>query len=142
MATLKWTTTEALASSLTTGLNTLTNGSLSGVSTAVDNAADLYEYITFEVALASITPSGTPYVTVYIFYSADGTNYEDASTSASHAAAVSLPVTTGASAKRAVSRPVLLQPFKFKLALQNSTGVSLAGSGNTLKYSRFNESSV
>ena len=142
MATLQWATPESTATALTTELNSLANGSLSTLSSAIDNTTGLYEYLAVEVALASINPSGTPYVTVYLFYSLDGTNYEDGSASASHAVAVSLPVTTGSSAKRAVSRHIPLQPLPFKLAVQNNTGVALAASGNTLRYRRFNEQSV
>lgn len=140
--TQQWVAPESIATALTTELNSLGNGSQSAASSAIDNETDLDEWIDVELVLASLTPTGSPFCLVYILYSLDGTNYEDLSTSALHAAAAALPFTTATGAKRVVARAIPILPLKFKLAVENRSGVSLAASGNTLKYRRFNEQQV
>lgn len=139
--TFKWLAPEAEASALTTDLNSLGNGSLSAASAAVDNEADLYQYIHLELALASLNPTGSPYVNVYIAYSLDGTNYDDGSVSEMQVLAV-LPLATGSATKRVSRGPFPLSPLKFKLYVENKSGVSFGASGNTLKYSRLNDQGV
>lgn len=140
--TVKWAAPESIQTALTTELNSLGDGAQSSASAAIDNETDLYEYIHLELVLASLTPTGTPYCTVYLLASLDGTNYEDLTTSALHAAVASFPFSTATAAKRIVVKNLLLPPLKFKLAIENHAGASLASSGNTLKYRRSNEQLV
>lgn len=142
--TQKWTAIETPTTALATStdMDSLADGSLTAAGAAIDNTSGLYQYVTLEIVLGSINPSGTPYVDCYLFASQDGTNYEDVSASAAHAIIASAFVTTGSSAKRAVLRNIPIPPIKFKLCLRNRTGVSFAASGNTFKYARHYEQSV
>lgn len=142
MTTQKWVAPEAIATALTTELNSLANGSQSAVSSAIDNATDLYQYMELELVLASLIPTGSPYCLVYLVKQIDGTNYEDLTTSASHLVIASLPMSTATAAKRIIVANILIPPVAFKLAVQNQAGPALAAAANTLKYRRYNEQSV
>lgn len=141
MATFQWAAPEAEATALSTDLNTLGNGSLSAASAAINNETGLYSYIVVEIALASLTPTGTPAVNVYIAYSLDGTNFDDGSVG-EMLLLTPLPLSTGASAKRVSRGPFPLLPLQFKLYVENRSNVAFAASGNTLRYSRLNDASV
>lgn len=141
--TQKWTAPETIQTVLTTQLNSLANGAQSAASSAIDNETDLYRWAEVEVVLASLTPTGSPYVSILLIQSLDsGTNFEDLSTSALHALVAALPFTTTTGAKRIVSRPFPIPPLQFKAVLQNQAGPALAASGNTVRLRRFNEQSV
>lgn len=140
--TNKWVAPEAIATALTTQLNSLANGSICTASSAIDNLTDLYQYIELELVLASLTPTGTPYCLVYLQKQIDGTNDEDLTTSASHLVIATFPMSTAVAAKRIIVSNILIPPTSFKLAVQNQAGPALASSGNTLKYRRYNEQSV
>lgn len=140
--TNKWLTPEAIATDLTTQLNSIANGAQSAQSAAIDNLTDLYQYMEIELVLASLTPTGTPYCLIYLVKQIDGTNYEDLSTAASHLVIASLPMSTAVAAKRLVAANILIPPCAFKLAVQNQCGPALAASGNTLKHRRYNEQAV
>lgn len=142
MTTTKWTAPESAATALTTELNSLASGSISSASSAIDNTTDLYLYMSVELALASLNPTGTPYCNLYLVKSLDGSNFEDLSTSASHEVVAVFPMATGSAAKRIVVANILIPPLQFKLAVENQTNVSLASSGSTLKYRRHYEAQV
>jgi hypothetical protein len=109
------------------------------VGSEVDNSSGtLYTHGVVEIELGSINPTGTPYVEVYTFYAVDGTNYEENSTSLSHRNVTNVPITTGSSAKNSASLPFPILPYKFKVAVRNKTGQTLATGGNSVKLSRFN----
>ena len=142
MTTQKWVAAESLVEVIATAaLDGDTTGTLT-VGSETDNATGLYQCVAVEVTLGSINPTGTPYVELYIFYALDGTNYEDNSASLSHALVASLPVTTGSSAKAVSSRLIPILPFKYKLAIRNQTGQTLATGGNSVQAARFYEQSV
>jgi hypothetical protein len=140
--TSKWTAPEAIASALTTELNALANGSISAASSAIDNETGLYLYMSVELALATLTPTGTPYCNLYLVKSVDGTNFEDLNVSMGHEVIAVFPMATTAAAKRIAVANILIPPLQFKLAVENQTGVSLAASGSTLKYRRHYEQQV
>lgn len=133
MSVYGWSAPSTYTSALTTDLNALANNALSAASAAIDNTADRYDAIDVEIALASLTPTGSPVVNVWIAYSTDGTNYDDGSVSEMQLLAV-LPLSTSASAKRVSRGPFLLRPLKFKLYAENKAGPALAASGNVLSY--------
>lgn len=137
--TQKWTVPASIALTLTTELNTLANAALSAVSAAYDNTSGLYLYATFELVLASLTPTGTPYCNLYLLSSADGTNYEDITVSATHAVVGVFPMSTAVAAKRIVLRNILIPPQLIKIALENRTGPAFAASANTVKAWGYNE---
>lgn len=133
MATAKWAAPGSSTSIITTGLNSLANGSLAtSSSTSIDNATDKAVYADVEVNLASFTPGTGPYVDVCLFYSYDGTNFEDQSTARSDCVVASLAMTTGASAKRMAKTNIPIAPFKFYVGLVNRSGAALAASSNTV----------
>lgn len=141
MTDFKWKAPEAIATAHSTSLNSLANTALSAASSTVDNETDLYEFINLEVVLASLTPTGTPAINVYVSYSLDGTNFDDGSVSEMELLA-SCPLSTSASAKRVSRGNIPIRPLKAQLYVENRSGVSLAASGNTLKYRRAYEQSV
>lgn len=130
--TSKWTAPASIALDLTTELNSLANAALCTASAAYDNSSGLYLYATFELVLASLTPTGTPYCNLYLVASADGTNYEDNTVSATHQIVAVFPMSTATAAKRIVVRNILLPPQKLKIILENKTGPSFAASANTV----------
>jgi hypothetical protein len=140
--TAKWLAPEAIASALTTELNALANGSASSASAAIDNETDLYQYIHLELVLASLTPTGTPSVDIYLVATADGTNYEDVSTSNAGSYLASFTFSTATAAKRCVLKNLVIPPLKFKLVAVNNAGPSLGATLNTLKYRRGFEQGV
>lgn len=139
-----WDTPIAIASALTTELNSLANGSYTAASAAIDNETGLYEYMGAELALASLTPTGTPSASLFLVESLDGTNYADGGGSvvpANESLIGTFSLSTGVGAKRRILSKILIPPFPFKLIVLNNAGVALAASGNTLKVRRYNERS-
>lgn len=136
--TQSWGTPEALQT-VTISLNSLAMSSIVIGSTEIDNGVGLYQYLMIELVLGSLTPTGTPMCQLYIQKQVDGTNYEDLTTSSSHAMKTAIPFSTAVAAKRIIVAGIPIDPCKFKLAIQNLAGPSLAGSGNSLKYARYNE---
>lgn len=134
-----WTAPEALVTALdNTQLASLGNGVISAASTAIiTNEADLQEFIELELVLASLIPTGSPYVNVYLVKQIDGSNYEDLTASATHAVIASFPFSTATAAKRVIAANIPIPPCSFKLAVENKAGVAFAASGNTLKYRRY-----
>ncbi len=129
----------ASANVLTTELNSLADGNTSALSAERDNGTNLDRYADFQLDLASVTiSSAAAYVTVYVVPTVDGTNYPDwsSSTYANHDTqyAVGIMFVKGVTAATARSTltGVALPPGKYKVALRNSCGASLAASGNTL----------
>lgn len=129
----------------TTGLNSLADGS-GATSAALGSDATTAQplYGDFVLVLASLTPTGSPYVDLYLLRSADGTNYEDTPTSVAgfNAFVGSFTVPTGAAAKRAILRDIPLPPGLWKAYLVNHTNVAFAASGNTLDYRPHNLQNV
>lgn len=147
MANILWSGYHAAESSrLTTELNSLANGSMTALSAEVDNSTNKYLYADVEVALASINPTGAPTVDLYLVPTVDGTNYPEFDTGASPTAIVlnylvaTLNIKTGSAAHRAIARMIPIPPGKYKWALRNATGVSLAASGSTVKERNYSES--
>lgn len=138
MAAAKWGTPTTIATALTTELNSLANGSTSTASSAYDNETNKHKFVNVEVYLASLTPTGSPSISVNILPTLDATNYADAG---SDTAVIVLPLTTSTSAKRKIAVNIPAPPFSLKFSLTNNSGVSLPASGNTVKY-RFHSEDV
>lgn len=124
--------------SVTITLNSVADGALAMSSTDITNgtAADLYMDVS--LVLGSITTSGAPAVELHMAaLMNDGTNLADSAISGASMVAV-LPVTTGASIKRVLFSPprsvLLVPPGTFRIGIGNRTGVTFAGSGNSLHY--------
>lgn len=114
---------------LSTQLNSLADGSKSGVGTTYDNGTNLNQYGWLEVVLASLTPAAGNFVVLYMYRYTGGTTEDVAGLQP--LATLSFTTTTGA--KRAVTRRFELPPFEVAFELQNETGVALGASANTVK---------
>lgn len=121
---------------LTTELNSLANGGYSAAGTEIDNSANLDQWGSFEINLASLNPTTGAYLQLFIVTAPDGTNYEDNPSSTNpgyHASVAVLPLATGTATKRVMSPWFRLPPTKFKVVLLNGAGVALGASGNTVE---------
>jgi hypothetical protein len=125
----------AIASILTTELNSLSNGSVSSASSAVDNssALDLFCDFTFTIATQGGTRSAGATVTVLMVQALDGTNYDDVQATCSQVVAV-FPLDAATTARQCSVRDVPVPPGLYKLAILNSTGQAFASSGNILEH--------
>lgn len=120
---------------LSTELNSLANGSLSAVSTAVDNSSNLSIWMDVELVLATQGGSRSAGATCTLFMSPslDGTNYTD--NTVEQEIAFVFPLDAATTARRHIRRGFELPPLStIKFSLLNSTGQALAASGNTIKY--------
>jgi hypothetical protein len=144
MATAKWLTAESAVSALTTGLNSLADGSFSAASSNITNSSDLYELMALEVNLAALSPATGAYIDIWIQYAIDNTNYATSGKPLITSALLTTfnLDTTASTAQRLYRGGLPIWPHNFNLVLRNKAGVALASSGNTLKYSRYNEQSV
>jgi len=135
VSALNWDATPTFTDQITTGANSLADGS-SVLSSSITNSG-LAQYCDVRVLLASINPSGAPYVEIHICPSYDnGTTFADLSAAT---LVRTIPVTTGSSAKEAYARRIELPPLAFKIGLKNKTGVSLAASGNKVATGPYND---
>jgi len=145
MSVVKWQTPAAIASLLTTGLNSLANNGYA-VSAAVDNDTGKHRYADFElVATYGTNPSAGAFVSLFLVESVDGTNYADGDASIAPPATALIgifPIRAVTTAQRVAIRQVALSPFKFKIVIRNETGQAMAASGNTVKYCTYNEEVV
>lgn len=134
--------TAAIATCLTTELNSLADTQNSALSSQIDNGSNLDIYVDFQLHLASLTISSTAaYVTIFIVSTPDGTTYPNWDSGAAfnyqaqYYAATILCKNASSSVFEGATNPpqsILLPPGKFKIALRNNVGAALASSGNTL----------
>jgi hypothetical protein len=135
----KWNTPSAIASELTTGLNSLANNTMSAASSTIGNDTNLDIFVDVEVVLASLSPTAGAFVAIYILEAPDGSNFPAQSDAdlrlTTSQLLVAIPIgTTAATAQRVVARNVVIPPGKFQIKLDNQTGVALNASGNTVKF--------
>jgi len=136
-STFKWSAVFSLYGTnlITTEANSLADNAYTALGAEYDNTSGLNVWGRFIVNLASLNPTGTAFVTIYIVKADAAGNYEDGPSSTlagyDHEPIV-LFVPTGSATKRRVSYPVKLPPCKFKLVVRNDTNVALAASGNTV----------
>lgn len=129
------------ATALSTELNTLATGgsATSGVITPSGTARK--QYVDIAVSLASFTPQAGGSIAVYILPAVDDTptNFADI-TSTQLVGTIAL--TSGASAKYGCLYGVLAPNRPYKIATVNNAGTALAGSGNTVSYSQYQETTA
>lgn len=127
--------TAAIASALTTELNSLANVTNCSASSAIDNTTnkDLYHDLTLTVATQGSARAAGAYVAVYMVTALDGTNYDDATTEGSELVAV-FTLDAATTARQHTRRDVPVPPGLFKYFARNVTGQALAASGNLLEW--------
>lgn len=135
MATTKHKTYSAsIASSLTTELNALANGSASTASTAIDNttALDLYDDLTLTLSTQGSSRSAGAIVSVYLIPALDGTNY-DATLAATAELVAVFTLDASTTARQLTRRDVPIPPGLFKYFAVNGTGQAFGATGNILE---------
>lgn len=149
MATFKWVAPEAIATALTTELNSLANQTsdttgFTALSSEIDNETDLFQYIDLELVLAtqSSARSAGGTVEIWLIANVSGTYPADSVASLVSNFLRSFVFDATTTARRLTLKNMPLPALKFKLQARNNTGFALAASGNTLKYRRHNEQVV
>ena len=123
---------------LSTELNSLADGG-NKLGAAIDNSSNKYLFHDIEIYLASAAfgTANDPHIKVFLLPSVDGTNYADGSDSNDPATSNAIYVATlrGATAAQYQTiRDVTLPNGNFKYLFISEAGVTLAASGNTMKY--------
>jgi hypothetical protein len=139
----KWNSPRGVQTVMSTELNSVTNTSMTQSSSSYDNTVNLDIYVDVEINLAAISPGSGAYVALWIEESVDGTNFPAQSASdlrlTSTQLLCSIPIgVTASTAQRVVARQVVIPPAKFFINFDNQAGVSLASSGNTVKFLPYN----
>ena len=127
--------TAAIASVLTTDLNSLANAATSAATAALDNTTnlDLFADLTFTIATQGSARSSGANVAVYITQALDGTNYDDVHAGTAELVAV-FSLDAAVTARQSTRRDVPIPPGLYKYFLVNNTGQAFAASGNILEH--------
>lgn len=127
--------TAAIASALTTELNSLANAATTAASAAIDNTTnlDLYHDLTLTIATMGVARSTGATVSVYLVMALDGTNYDDTNATTAELVAV-FPLDAATTARQSTRRDVPVPPGLFKYFAVNNTGQAFAASGNLVEY--------
>lgn len=140
---------ETIQTALTTELNSLVDTTsdttgFSALSAEIPNETDLYQYINIELVLATqgVARSTGAFVTVFISYALDGSDFGDDSNRAYAEPLVTFQLDAATTARQLTKVNIPIPPIDFKLYVMNDTGQTLAASANTLKYRRHNEQMV
>lgn len=143
-STFKWTAQSAQTTVLSTQLNSLADGAYSNASSAVDNTSNLHQWASAELVLASLTPTGSAYIAVYLLPTQSSVYPDGGGATAPSAENLwcVFALSTSGSVKNRVLMGLPIPPANFKLVLLNAAGASLAASGNTLKLTTYQDQSV
>jgi len=123
-------------------IDSLLDNEWTNLSNEIDNSSTKYMLADLELVLGSAAFTGTDSaIEIYLVISVDGTNYPDwtgnvATDEQENDKHFIGSMTTNAdtSAQRMTLRNVLLPNGTFKFGIRNRAGVTLAASGNTLKW--------
>ena len=138
MAEYRWSAPAAIATALSTELNSLANDANAITGTQVDNTTNRKTFIDVELVLASVDLSSqtNPAIYIWFLYELDGTNQEDGAAGVNPAKApdVIIPLREVNGAQRVIIPNTIVLPYEFDILVGNRSGAALASSGNTLKY--------
>lgn len=139
-------TIQSVAFNGTQGLNSLTNNEWVNASDAIDNSAG-YPFMDLELVLGSAAfgTGSNSHLEVYVIPQVDGSNYADyGSGNTTSDAPENQPLFVGTfktseatEAQRLALLNVPIPDGNFKIGLRSRATVTLASSGNTLKYRRW-----
>jgi hypothetical protein len=123
-------------------LDSLTDNEWTDLSDAIDNSTNKYVMVDIEIVLGSAAFTGTDsMIEIYLVPSVDGTNYGDwtgnvtTDEQENNKYYVGQVTTSGATAaQRMTLREVKIPPGLYKYGFRSRAGVSLAASGNTVKW--------
>ncbi len=123
-------------------LDSLTDNEFTDLSDEINNSTDLYAFADFELVLGSAAFTGTDSgIELYLIPCVDGTNYPTWTGNGTSDKQENAPFYVGpfaltgtTAAQRAALRDVDLPNGKYKLACRNRGNVTLAASGNSLKW--------
>lgn len=135
MGNVTWTAFTKSTDLAGTALDAVGSGAISGPLTAFDNSANLAEYGCIELLVGSLTPSGSPpYVSLFVVPN-PSSGYIDAPLTGGQYTDTwlqNLKMNTNTGQKRLASRIFRLPPFKLEIYVDNYSGVTFPGSGNSL----------
>lgn len=138
-----WSTPAAVANGLTTELNGLAIDGITALgSVEIDNTgAD--QYVDLEAVMATANFPAGGYLAIWFVRALDGSTYENINGANSAVLArpadVIIPAPTINGPWRQVVGPRTLPNGKFKMQLQNKTGVQLNGTNNFIRYRTYND---
>lgn len=126
-------------------LNSIANGNAILSSTALTNTPE-DTFCDVSISLGSITPTGAPYLGVYIHpLNQDASTYGDGRFGSSAAGppgntyfAANISLVAAAQVQTGIARGIILPFGGFKFVFYNASGVALAASANTIKYQTYN----
>lgn len=137
--------TQALATALSTELNSLVSGSATAASAAIDNSTNLDLFIDLILNVTYGTnPTAGSTVDIYILPSLDNSTYTDgggATAVPKSFLVASLELRAVTTAQNIVATGIPI-PQYFKLVAINNGGQTMAASGNTVKYRTYSMQSV
>jgi hypothetical protein len=130
-------------------LNSLANGSsVLASSSAITNQTALDIFCDISVSLGSVTTVAPNYLGVYIYpLNQDGSTYGDNQFTAGSGASAtpgssyykgSIVIPVGTQALYGALTGIIMPPGTFLFLIRNQAGVTLASSGNTVKYRTYN----
>lgn len=135
----QWSTPESIQTGLAAELNSLATNTLSALGTAIPNNADKDTLVDIELLVTYGTnPVAGGYVALFIAPALDGSNYADAQREFVPHLLCTFPMRAVTTAQRITARGIMLPPFSFKFYLDNQSGQTMAASGNTVRFSRYN----
>lgn len=140
---VNWSDYPSATTYLTTELNALADGG-NDLGAEIDNTANGDMYMDLELYLATqgSARSAGAYVAIYLLPSVDGTNFcygGDALDPPANTHRASFRFDAAVTARYSTITHVLLPAGKFKILVMNETGQDFAATGNTLKYTLYNE---
>ena len=127
-------------------VNSIITGNAILSSTQIDNSVALDQFCDFSFSLGSITPTGAPFIGVYLMpLNQEGTTYGDGRFGSSAVGPpggtyfiANVTINAAAQVQTGAITYIPMPAGKFKFAIHNASGVSLAASANTLSYRTYN----